>query len=238
MKKISVLLVLCLIAFSCSKEESVINETNAESNSNSEQELVLLEGNEQDRKSIPVPIPPPTFGSITYKGNVYAFNFDEGILDKALLSDDVIKAMTTSHVVKIGGNNEIYLFDEEIEVDQFLESYEPLVKPIKGSNTIMEKAGASRVYMFQHSHFRGDFRYGNNVFSVSELRNHGFHDRISSIIVVNNTNYNHVARYYEHANYGGRIFITRTPPNSCSYIWNLSGFFNFNDIISSVRTWH
>ncbi|MEW7290165.1 hypothetical protein [Aquimarina sp. 2304DJ70-9] len=194
MKKVFTLIILSLVMFSCSKEDIAIEEATA---------VELTESK-----------------TIVYKGISYTVQINQqGEIDKTGLNEDLIKAISSSHVVELSDENTMYLYDQIAEVNTLIKAKTSSLSSKSG--VVNEKSGVAKSTGYQHENYRGFPLGGTGNFAYPSLRPHGFNDLISSAIVTNFSAGGYLAQYFEHDNYRGRIYTLILAPGEVKYNPNL-----------------
>ncbi|GAA4275617.1 hypothetical protein [Aquimarina mytili] len=194
MKKVFTLIILSLVMFSCSKDDIAQEETTA---------VELTESK-----------------TIVYKGISYTVQLDQhGEIDKTDLNQDLIKAISSSHVVELSEENTIYLYDQIDEVNSLITAKTSSLSNKSGVS--YQKSGVAQSTGYQHEYYRGFPLGGTGNFAYPSLRPHGFNDLISSAIVTNYSARGYLAQYFEHDNYQGRIYTLILAPGEIKYNPNL-----------------
>lgn len=208
MKRVFFFITLCFFAFSCTNDEILKEETLSSDTS-------------------------PSFTkTLIYQDNTYTVTINnDGSIDNTNLDDNIISAITSSNAVEISDQNAIYLFDQKAKMEIFIE--QNISSIVSKESTDFSKAGAATSRAFQHSHYRGPSVDGIGNFAYPSLRPYGFNDHTSSVFITNYSSRGYIAQFFEHDNYGGRVYSIIVNPNSVEYRVNFA-LLGFNDKTSSI----
>ncbi|MDH7444326.1 hypothetical protein [Aquimarina sp. 2201CG14-23] len=205
MKKVSLLIALCLTIFSCSKEGII-----------TEEELVLEN------------VLTKTF---VYESNEYTVQFNgDGEPVESGVSEKLLRAISSSNVVEIGNEDIFYLFDDINEMNTFIQE-KTATFAIEGD--MSKVAGIARSTGYQHENYLGFPLGGSGNFAYPSLRPHGFNDLISSCIVTNQSSRAYLAQYFEHDNYRGRVYNVVLSPGQVKAVPNMRSV-GLHDKVSSM----
>lgn len=210
MKNSILLLALCFAILSCSKEDNITEEINAEESAISETGL---------------------FKEFVYEGISYIVEIDEnGDVIENGLDKKLLIAISSSNVVEVGSESTLYLFDDINEMDSFIIK-QSLIK--NSENKQMKSSGVAKSTGYQHEYFKGFPLGGTGNFAYPSLRPHGFNDLISSCIITNYSSLGYLAQYWEHDGYQGRVYSVILNPGEIKSIVNMRSV-GLHDKVSSM----
>lgn len=170
---------------------------------------------------------------LIYNQVEYTTTLDEnGKLRLSELNKNIQNAIVNGHSLELDDANSIYIFDTEAQEAKFIKQ-SLNISDLGAKNN--KQAGAIG-YFYEHSHYNGGFRTGNNTFYISNLDNapYRFNDKISSTKIQNSTTSFYVVQFYQHKNLGGASHTKIVYPNSTGYIINFQNI-GFNDTTSSIK---
>jgi len=205
MKKVPLLIVLCLAIFACNKEEIITEEELAIEN--------LLT---------------KTF---IYENETHTIQFNvDGDPVETSSNKRVLDAVLSSNVVEIGEESLLYLFDDLNEMNMFISEK---VASFSVESDESKAAGIASSTGYQHENYLGFPLGGSNDFAYPSLRPYGFNDLISSCIVTNQSARAYLAQYFEHDNYRGRVFSVVLAPGEVRAVRNMRSV-GLHDKVSSM----